>query len=116
MLIRRLVQGDRDGLFAIYGDAENARYNFYRPWTIEQIESHIDAQSQIDVDSPGIAVMLAAFLQDSDELVGCIELTNVSPDDRQSEIGYSFNRSYTGKGLATEAVVGVLGYAFNCLG
>ena len=37
-------------------------------------------------------------------------------EDRQGELGFSFNPTYGGRGLATEAVYAALGYGFTSLG
>lgn len=43
-------------------------------------------------------------------------MTINSVEDRQGELGFTFNPDFGGRGFATEAVNAALGYAFNTMG
>jgi RimJ/RimL family protein N-acetyltransferase len=49
-------------------------------------------------------------------LIGCCELTDISPIHRGAELGIAiFNKTYWGKGLGTETMHLLLDYGFNSL-
>ena len=57
----------------------------------------------------------AIVLRETDKVIGDISL-EWSEKDKAYEIGYNINRSYWRKGYATEAVRGLLDWAYNELG
>lgn len=50
------------------------------------------------------------------KMIGTVGFTQLDKENLVAEIGYVINPEYAGKGIATEAVWAVLGYAFNHLG
>lgn len=62
----------------------------------------------------GEAVILAATLRDTGELVGSIEIRLV-PAHRRAELGYWIGRPHWGRGYATEAADALLRWAFDAL-
>ena len=48
--------------------------------------------------------------------LGHVMLHSLAWPHRRAEVGYAMNRHYWGRGLATEAVLGVVGFAFRELG
>lgn len=116
LLLRRLSHTDAAALLAIYGNEENARYEFSGAWSPEQVDDLIRSQSNVDLGDPGVPYFLAAVEQQTGAVVGSVQLTITSVQDQQGELGFSFNRNYGGRGLATEAVHAVLGYGFAFMG
>lgn len=112
LLIRRVLPSDVQDVFQIYGNQESARYQLQGPWSVEQVDQMIRAQAAIELGAPGVPLILAAQDNDTARVAGTVELTITSPQDRQAEIGFSFQPAYTGRGLATEAVNACLGIAF----
>jgi RimJ/RimL family protein N-acetyltransferase len=112
--IRRIVPDDFRNLREYWSDPEVARYQFWGPYTSEQVTAMIDGQVEIAPGDPGVALVLAAVLDDS--VIGDCQLTVTSVEDRQAEIGFAFNPRYTGRGLASRAVAAVLGFGFLQLG
>lgn len=113
LTLRRMAPADANALFAIYGNEENARYEFGAAWTMEQVGDLIYSQSDVFLGDPGVPFFLVAIESESDSLIGAVELTINSVADRQGEIGFSFNPAFGGRGLATEAVNAALGYGFS---
>jgi len=112
LMLRRLLPVDADDLLAIYGNPDNARYEFWQAWTAEQVEELIYSQAEVFLGDPGVPFILGVIEPDSGALIGAVHLTINSIEDRQGELGFSFNPAHTGRGFATEAVNAALGYAF----
>lgn len=55
-------------------------------------------------------------LKETGEFIGTVGLNNLNVEAKKSEIGYELHPAYWRKGLAKEAVVEVLRYAFEDLG
>lgn len=114
LVIRRTEIADVPDLSEYLCDPEVARYQFWEPYSVEQVAALVDSQSAIRVGDPGVPLVLAAELDG--RVIGDCQLTINSPDDKQAEIGFAFNPQFTGRGLATQGVSAVLGFAFLRLG
>jgi RimJ/RimL family protein N-acetyltransferase len=110
MTIRRVSSNDFRDLSKYLSDPEVARYQFWEPYSAEQVAALIDCQAAVRIGDPGVALVLAVELDR--QVIGDCELTIHSLDDRQAEIGFRFNPQFTGRGLATQAVSAALGFAF----
>lgn len=116
LMLRRLQHVDADALFAVYGNEDNARFEFWPAWSTEQVEDLIISQSDVYLGDPGVPFVLGAIETEKNTLIGTVELTINSVEDRQGEIGFTFNPDFCGRGLATEAVNATLGFGFNRMG
>ena len=114
LTLRRLQPTDSAALLAIYGNEDNARFEFWPPWSVEQVDDLIYSQADIYLGDPGVPFVLAATK--TDNLIGSVQLTINSVEDRQGELGFTFHSEFGGRGLATEAVNAALGYAFATMG
>lgn len=110
------MYGDRADLFEIYSNADVARYEFFEPWTLEQVEQFLYSQSQIFAGHPGVPFVLVAVLRSEQKVIGNVQITINSFEDMQSEIGFSFNPDYSGRGFASKVVKASLGFGFQRLG
>lgn len=114
LTIRRIGPDDLRDLYEYWSDPDVARYQLWGPYSSDQIEAMINAQVDIKPGDPGLALVLAAELDE--QVIGDCQLTVTSVDDRQAEIGFAFNPRFAGRGLATRAVAAVLGFGFVQLG
>jgi RimJ/RimL family protein N-acetyltransferase len=115
LILRRVEPEDRADLFEYYGNPEVARYEFWDPWRIEQIDDLIAEQPQFRLGDPGVPIVLVAELKPEGKVIGDCQLTINSVEDGQGEIGFTFNPAYSGRGLATKAVTAALGFGFTRL-
>ncbi|QDS95119.1 Spermidine N(1)-acetyltransferase [Roseimaritima multifibrata] len=113
--LRRLQPNDTAALLAVYGNEDNARFEFSPAWSAEQVNDLIYSQSDVYLGDPGVPFTLAAIENASEALVGSVQITINSVEDRQGELGFAFNPHFGGRGLATEAVNAALGYAFSAM-
>jgi len=116
LTLRRLEHSDAAALLMVYGDENNARFEFGSAWAPEQIEDLIVSQSDVCFGDPGISFVLAAIETETGALIGAIQITINSVEDQQGELGFAFNSNFGGRGLATEAVNATLGYGFQTMG
>lgn len=58
----------------------------------------------------------AIVYTEEDKMIGTVGFTQLDKENLVAEIGYVVNPAYAGRGIATEAVGAVLGYAFDTLG
>ena len=116
LTLRRIGPVDADDLYAIYSRTEVSRFEFWNPWTAEQIEHHIYSQATTRIGDPGVPLVFGVILEPSSRLIGECHITITSIDDKQAEIGFTFNPDYSGRGYATRDVNACLGFAFSSLG
>lgn len=118
LILREIVPADRNGLFAIDSDPDVHIYLGKSPiHNIEQIDDIILFIRKQYVDN-GIG-RWAMIEKSSNNFIGWAglklvrELTNKHIDFY--DLGYRLNKSYWGKGFATEAARAALKYGFNKL-
>ncbi|MGQ0634114.1 MAG: GNAT family N-acetyltransferase [Planctomycetaceae bacterium] len=97
LTLRRVHPDDRADLFEFYGGPDVWRFQFWGPWTIEQIDEIIAGQSDIRIGDPGVPLVLIVVLRSEAKVIGDYQLTINSPEDRQGEMGFSFNPAYAGR-------------------
>ena len=118
LILRELLPIDRNGLFAIDSDPEVHIYLGNNPVeNIEKIDDNIKFIRKQYVDN-GIG-RWAVIEKSTNNFIGWAglklirELTNNHID--YYELGYRLNKSYWGKGFATESAKASLQYGFNTL-
>jgi RimJ/RimL family protein N-acetyltransferase len=112
--LRRLEAADADALFAIYRDAEVARYLSHPPMT-----ARAEAESLIGRIQEGYAdgsSWQLAVERSADRLViGTCILFHFNEQSRRAEIGYTLGRSYWSQGYMRQVLVGLIDVAFGQL-
>ena len=112
--LRQITREDAPELLKIFGDPEVMRYWSSPPLEdeaaavglVEQIHGHFEAR---DLFQWGVA------LKDSDAVIGTCTLWNLDEANRRAEIGFALARDEWGRGLASEAVATLIGFAFGAL-
>ncbi len=114
--LRRLEMHDLDALFALYRDEELRRY------FPEGVLSYDETREELEWFLEGHPRrselgLRATVLKDNGAFIGRCGLLPWTIDGRDEvEVAYLIAKEHWGKGLATEAVVGIIAYAFNTLG
>lgn len=108
LIARRWRASDVAALLAVYGDADAMRWvGEGRPITMPECEQWLEV-TQANYEKRGYG-MFALEEQASGMVVGFCGI--VHPGGQiEPEVKYAFLRSHWGRGLATEAVVGLLEY------
>jgi RimJ/RimL family protein N-acetyltransferase len=92
----------------------------YIPWPVrtrEQVRAALVAfgGSRRLVET-GDSALFAICERDGERVVGQMNLSVTSREDRQGEFGYVVARSHAGRGYATEASACMLDHAFDAIG
>ncbi len=111
LLLRPATQGDIPFVLNLFSRSETNRYSAYG-----DISTPEEARQLFDAFlKPGSPThfRLIADLRGSGEAVGTLGLYSYNEASRRAELGYDLLREHWGKGLTTEAVHGLLRYAFE---
>ncbi|MGV3617439.1 MAG: GNAT family N-acetyltransferase [Fimbriimonas sp.] len=109
LLVRRLEFGDVDAMMAIYGDRETVRFvGDSEPLSPEACRHWVEVTDG-NFARRGYG-MVALVLRETGELVGCAGIVHPGQQP-EAEVKYAFRRDQWGKGLASEAVRGLVDYA-----
>ncbi|HEX8230834.1 MAG TPA: GNAT family N-acetyltransferase [Chloroflexia bacterium] len=115
LVLRKLRMEDAEDMFEYGQDQEIAFRGLWPPLqTLEQ--SRADVADTLSGYAAGSEISWAIEHKADRKMIGRIGLGPYSRMNRRAEIGYALNRNYWGQGLATEAVRGVLGFAFGEMG
>lgn len=75
LIMRRILPEDQTALYEIYGDEENARFQFFPAWTMDQVSYFIETQATVMLGDPGLPFSLIAVDVESSRVVGDVCLT-----------------------------------------
>ena len=110
--LRHLEPGDAQSYLDIFSDPESMVF-----WSGEHITTLAEAGEMLAEDfqwvESGEALCWAIALPETNQLIGKISLYFFSKQNRRAETGYILNREHWGRGLMSEALAAVLGYAFK---
>jgi RimJ/RimL family protein N-acetyltransferase len=103
--------------FAAYrADPEVARYQSWSDFTLADAEAFVDSMQGEVPGVPGEWFQLALEARIVGGLVGDLALHVDADEPRQAEVGFTLAPAHQGQGLATEALTGVLDWAFPAFG
>ena len=111
LLLRPATQGDLPFVLNLFSRSETNRYSAYA-----DISTPEEAKRLFDAFlAPGSPThfRLIADLRGTGEAIGTLGLHSYSETNRRAELGYDLLREHWGKGYTTEAVEGLLRYAFE---
>ena len=115
LVLRAITPSDASALFAIFSDEQVMRF-----WSSAAMVSIEEAEALArEIDALGRARTLLQWgivVKDDPGLVGTCTLYRWERRHRRAELGYALRRDVWGRGYATEAVTGVLRFAFDAMG
>jgi RimJ/RimL family protein N-acetyltransferase len=111
--IDALQPEDAETLFAYRADPAVARYQGWKPASVAEAASFIEAQLQVAPDTAGEWWQRAIRLRDSGELIGDFGLHCV--DTGTAELGITLAPAHQRRGYARDAVEVALDFAFGGL-
>jgi RimJ/RimL family protein N-acetyltransferase len=114
--LRRLRPGDEAAVCAYRSLPEVARYQSWETFGPDDADRLIAGQVGLQPDTPGTWLQLAVVAPESGQVVGDCGIQFRADDPRQVELGITLAPTHQGRGLAAEALGGVLGYVFGPLG
>jgi RimJ/RimL family protein N-acetyltransferase len=115
LVLRRFVVGDVAAFAAYRAEPDIERYQSWEGFTLEDAERFIASLASEDPGVPGEWFQFALARRGDDRLLGDCAIALDAGDPPSAEIGYTLSPNAQGQGYATEAVGGLLGYAFERL-
>jgi RimJ/RimL family protein N-acetyltransferase len=116
LVLRRFGAADAVRFAAYRSDPDVARYQSWDGYTLQRAERFIRDMRSADPGVPGEWFQFAVADASNDRLVGDVALRVDGKHMTRAEIGISFAPEHQRKGYATEAVRGVVDFAFGPLG
>lgn len=113
--IDRLDAGNASAMYIYRSDPGVARYQYWEPSDVGEVESFIRNLESEEIGQPGTWYQLGIFLIENDELIGDLGIHVLHDDSKQAELGITLAPKYHGRGLAAEAVTALLGFLFDQL-
>lgn len=112
--LREVRPDDAVALFAIHSDPQVMRYWSYPAWT-EMVQAEQKVADIARQRRERDILIWAIADAGSDQLIGTSAVFAIDLTQGRAEIGYSLHRDWHGRGLASEALRLILGYAFDAL-
>jgi len=115
LVLRRFEAADLPTFLAYRNDPEVARYQSWNATSEEEARRFVAEMRSAQPGVPGPGYQFAVAERGGGAHVGDCYLKLLDYDMRQAEIGYTLARAAWGRGYATEAVTGLLGFLFHSL-
>jgi RimJ/RimL family protein N-acetyltransferase len=113
--LSQLMASDALKMYEYRSDPEVCRYQTFEPGSLNEVEVFIAGLQSNDFDTPGSWFQFAIRLRESGLLIGDLGTHFMADDPRQVEIGITVSPANQGRGLATEAVSGILGHLLGSI-
>ena len=114
LLLRPLIDGDTDDVFAMRSNAYVMRYWDAPPWTERgQAERFIAACWRMAEEGSGVRLAIDRAVDET--FIGWCGVTRWNPEYRSASMGYCLDEDAWGHGYATEAGRSLLRWAFDTL-
>lgn len=115
LILRPFAMDDAPAMFEYTSVSENCRYLKWDAHThLAQTESFIAGVMERYRNHQDF--IWGITLRETGHLIGTCRLFDIHVDDGRAEVSYMMNPEAQGKGYASEAVRGVIEYAFHTLG
>jgi RimJ/RimL family protein N-acetyltransferase len=115
LLLREIDHQDTKDIQEYATDLEVIKYLTFGPNTLEDTKNFIEQCINNQKENPRRNYDLGITLPTINKLIGGCGIRVSDPRNSTGDIGYCLNRSYWGKGYATEAAIGLLGFGFKDL-
>lgn len=116
LLLREFEESDWEAVHEYGSDPEVVKYLSWGPNTEQETRDFVARQIGSQREEPRKRYGFAVVLKAQNQLIGSVELTVLSPGNREGWIGYCFTRRFWGKGYATEAARTIIAFGFKELG
>ncbi len=115
LLLRKISESDVRAVFDIFSKEEVTDHYDCHPFTDESkainwVNCNIASYEDNGIKGFRWAI---ALIDTPDQLIGSCGIHSVNPNFKSLEVGYELHPRLWGKGMATEAVSGILDYCFN---
>lgn len=114
LVLRDITMEDQQDIFDYRSDAEANKFQGWIPETLEEVESFILRNTK-EFNQPESWYQLLITDKETKMVIGDIGVHFTGDENAQVELGITLNTSFQGKGYASEALKGIIGYLFNDL-
>ena len=115
LLLRHLILGDLEELFALYNDPEIRRYFPEGVLSLEETREELEWHMHGHPDYPELGLWATVYKETGKFIGRCGLLPWEIEGKLEVEIAYLLDKNFWHQGLATEAANGILRYAFQTL-
>ena len=116
LLLRPFRTDDADALYDLRSQPEVTRYLYWPPATPEGVREVVAQRlTMTKLAADGDCLVLAVELAQTGQLIGEVDLSLVSTEHSQAEIGAILHPGHQGRGYAAEAARALLDLAFGTL-
>lgn len=114
LMLRKMDMCDANSLFAIWSNPKVTKYMNIEGFTrIKEAEEMIAFLS--DLSERGEAIRYSIIEKNSNTIIGSCGFNSLNFEANTAEIGYDLDSQFWNKGYGTEAVNGLVDYAFHQL-
>jgi RimJ/RimL family protein N-acetyltransferase len=114
--IRALCLDDAETIYSYRSLPQIYRYQSWVPKSALEVAQYITKSNADGCNIAGTWFQLGLHLQSNDQLIGDVGLHFLSPDNEQTEIGFTVSPGHQRMGYAYEAVTAIMAYLFNTMG
>jgi RimJ/RimL family protein N-acetyltransferase len=115
LTLRHLLPDDLDALFALYSNSEIRRYFPDGTLSYEQTKEELEWFLHGHPKHPELGLWATIYKETGAFIGRCGLLPWTIEEHEEVEVAYLLDKTYWGKGLATEAAQGIVDYAFDHL-
>jgi RimJ/RimL family protein N-acetyltransferase len=113
--VRPFAPADAEAFAGYRADPDVARYQSWSDYTVAEGRALIESMHDVRPGTPGHWYQFALEHRESGTLVGDLALKASDAEPSEAEIGFTLSPAHQGNGYGTEAVRGLLAYAFGTL-
>ena len=113
---RQFTPGDVEAFVAYRADPDVARYQSWSDYTTTQGQALVESMQGVEPGVPGEWHQLALEAEADGVLVGDLAFRVDADEPREAEVGFTLDPAHQGKGYGTEALTGLLDWAFPTFG
>lgn len=113
LLARSFTSSDVPAFVEYRADPDVARYQSWSDFTPERGRDFVESLRGVTPGVPGEWFQFALEMRSSGALVGDIAFKVDADEPREAEVGFTLAPAHHGRGYATEALLALLGYAFD---
>ncbi len=114
LLLRSITPADAAAIFAYRSDATTNRYQSWVPKSRAEVGKFIE-RLPVTFNQPETWYQLAVVKKKSGTIIGDIGIHFVGTENRQCELGCTFDKAEQGHGFATEGMQIVIDHLFDTL-
>jgi [ribosomal protein S5]-alanine N-acetyltransferase len=114
LVLRRIDNEDIEVVFELRSNPETMQFipRDLQKTTQDTLKHIAEIENTIQKNE---GINWAITFKDNPKMIGIIGFYRIKPENHRSEIGYMLLQEFQGKGVITEAILGVLRYGFNIL-